>query len=83
MSRDLASENAALRVRLHDAEARARLLAHAVLAGHDSAEPLARLLLGCSMDADGVSQRPPSDLPAESLRPASTPNTEVSPSWPT
>jgi hypothetical protein len=60
MSRDQHRENAALRARLRDTETRLRLLAAAVLTGDQGAEALARLLLGGTLEADGVSQVPPS-----------------------
>lgn len=60
MSRDQQRENAVLRSRLRDTEARLRLLALAVLSRDQGAEVLARLLLGGKLDVDGVSQVPPS-----------------------
>lgn len=68
MSRDLARENADLRTKLRDVQVRLRLLAGAVVAGDPGARELARMLLGGSMEADGVSQRPPS--PHETCEPA-------------
>ena len=65
MSRNPHAEAADLRQRLRDAETRLRLLAAAVAAGDPGAPTLARMLLGCSMYADGVSESPPSILTRE------------------
>jgi hypothetical protein len=59
--RDLAGENAAMRHRLRDTEARLRLLASVVAAGDThAAQAIARVVLTGTLDPDGVSQRPPS-----------------------
>lgn len=60
MSREPARENADLRAKLRDVQVRLRLLAGAVVAGDPGARELARMLLGGTVDADGVSLRPPS-----------------------
>lgn len=65
MSRDQARENAALRARLRDTTLRLQLLAQAVAQGDDAAQPLARLLLAGTLEADGVSQVPPSTTTRE------------------
>lgn len=66
MTRNPAAENAALRTRLRDTQARLNVLAAAVLADPHTAAGIARLLLTAdSLGADGASQRPPSTIAGE------------------
>ena len=64
MTRDPSGENARLRRRLNDTEARLRLLASAVLTDDGDARALARLLLDARLAPDSVSRRPLSDTPS-------------------